>query len=132
MKLQSSAKELIAMYCLFCNGQERNYKPDADKDFICGSCVQLFLRADSEDLKRAYAKALSKGYSNKASAIESFLENGGNQDGKQINTRRNTSKPSSRKRAHGNFRSFKGKFGPATPRKTTPIYSGKQEVSTVS
>ena len=132
MKFESSTKELIALYCLFCNGQERNYKPEADKDFICGSCVQLFLRADSEDLKRAHAKALSKGYPNKARAIESFLENGGNQDGKQINTRRNTSKPSSRKRAHGNFRSFKGKSGPATPRKTTPIYSGKQEVSTVS
>jgi hypothetical protein len=132
MKFQSSTKELKALYCLFCNGQERNYKPEADKDFICGSCVQLFLRADSEDLKRAHAKALTKGYSNKASAIESFLENGGNQDGKQINTRRNTAKPSARKRGPGNSWSFKGEFRPAAPRKKTPIYSGKQEVPTVS
>ena len=59
--------------CLFCNEPEKNYKPDPDVDFICGSCVQLLLRADQEDLKKAHAKAIEKGYLNKASAIETFL-----------------------------------------------------------
>ena len=59
--------------CLFCNGQEKNYKPEPNKDFICGSCVQLLLGADQDDLKRAHAKAIKKGYLSKARAIESFL-----------------------------------------------------------
>ena len=60
--------------CLFCDGQEKNYMPMAGIDFICGSCVQLLLGAEQDDLKRAHAKAISKGYTNKARAIESFLE----------------------------------------------------------
>ena len=59
--------------CLFCNGTEKNYKPGPDVEFICGTCVQLLLRADKEDLKRAYKKALDLGYSRKARAIETFL-----------------------------------------------------------
>ena len=55
--------------CLFCN--EQVYKTDAD--YICGSCVQVLLNADQADLKRAYNKAIEKGYLNKARAIESFL-----------------------------------------------------------
>jgi hypothetical protein len=66
------------MLCLLCNGTDKSYKPEPDKDFICGSCVQLLLRADQDDLKQAYAKAIEKGYINKARAIESFLPNGGN------------------------------------------------------
>jgi hypothetical protein len=61
------------MCCLFCNGQEKNYKPEPNKDFICGSCVQLLLGAEQDDLKRAHAKAIKKGYLSKARAIESFL-----------------------------------------------------------
>jgi hypothetical protein len=61
------------MACLFCNGQELNYSPAPNMDFICSSCVQLLLSASQEDLKRAHAKALSLGYQNKARAIESFL-----------------------------------------------------------
>jgi len=59
--------------CLFCNGTERNYKPPPDTEFICGSCVQLLLRVDKEDLKRAYTKAVNLGYMRKARAIETFL-----------------------------------------------------------
>ena len=55
--------------CLFCN--EQVYKTDAD--YICGSCGQLLLEADQADLKQAHAKAIEKGFSNKARAIESFL-----------------------------------------------------------
>ena len=61
------------MSCLFCNLPEPNYKQDPQVDFICGTCVQLLLRADQEDLKKAYVKAIEKGYLNKASAIETFL-----------------------------------------------------------
>ena len=59
--------------CLFCNGAEKDYKPGPDVDFICGACVQLLLRAEQEDLKRAYIKALDKGYLSKAKAIETFI-----------------------------------------------------------
>jgi len=68
------------MGCLFCGGQEPNYKPGPNVDFICSRCVQLLLGADQNDLKRAYAKAVEKGYRNKAKAIESFLVDGGNDD----------------------------------------------------
>jgi hypothetical protein len=75
--------------CLFCNGIEKNYKPGPDVEFICGTCVQLFLQADKDDLKRAYKKALDLGYLRKAKAIETFLTPGG------INEQR---KPESKKR----------------------------------
>jgi len=62
--------------CLFCNGKEPNYKPGPGIDFICSRCVQLLLGADQNDLKKAYAKAIEKGYPGKARAIESFLDEG--------------------------------------------------------
>ena len=61
------------MNCLFCNNQERNYKPDPHVDFICGGCVVLLADASQEDLKKAHTLAIEKGYLNKANAIESFL-----------------------------------------------------------
>ena len=61
------------MSCLFCNKTEKNYKLSPDVEFICGTCVQLFLLADKEDLKRAYKKALELGCPRKAKAIETFL-----------------------------------------------------------
>jgi len=61
------------MSCLFCNHPEPNYKPDPQVDFICGECVILLADADQADLKRAYQKALDKGYQRKASALESFI-----------------------------------------------------------
>jgi len=59
--------------CFFCNGTGKNYRLGPDVEFICGTCVQLFLQADKEDLKRSYAKALNEGYLRKARAIETFL-----------------------------------------------------------
>ena len=61
------------MDCLFCGFPENDYRPEPDKDFICSRCVQQFLSADQEELLKARSKAIDKGYSNKARAIESFL-----------------------------------------------------------
>jgi hypothetical protein len=61
------------MDCLFCGFPENGYRSGPDKDFICSRCVQLLLSADQEDLLTAHAKAIEKGYLNKARAIESFL-----------------------------------------------------------
>jgi hypothetical protein len=61
------------MLCLFCSNQESNYRPTSSIDFICSRCVTLLGNADQDDLKGAYAKAIEKGYTNKAKAIESFL-----------------------------------------------------------
>ena len=59
--------------CLLCNCRDIKYKPRGNIDFICSQCVQMFLGADQEDLKKAITKAIDKGYLNKASAIESFI-----------------------------------------------------------
>ena len=59
--------------CLFCDRTEKNYKPGPDVEFICGTCVQLLLHADKEDLKRAYYKAINKEHLRKAKATEIFL-----------------------------------------------------------
>lgn len=64
---------LLGETCLFCNKPEKNYNPGSDVEFICGTCVQLLLHADQEDLKWTYKKALNLGYPRKASAIETFL-----------------------------------------------------------
>ena len=61
------------MTCLFCNGIEKNYKPDQHIDYICGLCVVLLADADQDDLKKSYKKALDKGDLRKASALESFI-----------------------------------------------------------
>ena len=85
--------------CLFCNGQEKKYKPEPDTDFICGSCVQLFSNANQEDLRRAHKKSLNKKYINKASAIESFLEDEGNDEQRKPTTKKRGRHPN-RKRTH--------------------------------
>ena len=61
------------MGCLFCNGQEPNYKPGPDVDFICSRCVQLLLSVSQDNLKLALVKAKEKGLQSKASAIKSFI-----------------------------------------------------------
>ena len=61
------------MECSFCNYLEKNYEPDSEKDFICSRCAQVLISAQQEDLRRAYEKAIEKGYLKKAEAIESFL-----------------------------------------------------------
>ena len=55
------------------DGEDRSYKPEPDCEFICGSCVQLFLMADQDELKRGYQKAIEKNCTCKARAIETFI-----------------------------------------------------------
>ncbi len=64
---------MSADVCLFCNGMDIKYRSETGNDFICSRCVQMLLAADQQDLKRAHSKALEKGFTNKAKAIESFL-----------------------------------------------------------
>ena len=64
------------MNCLFCCDADTDDKPVAGKDLICPLCVRMLLAADQEDLKRAYGKAIERGYDRKAKAIESFLFEG--------------------------------------------------------
>ena len=61
------------MNCLFCCDADTDDKPEAVKDLICPLCVQILLAAGQEDLKRAYGKAIERGYARKTKAIESFL-----------------------------------------------------------
>ena len=61
--------------CLFCN-EEPGYKPGPDVEYICGSCVQLFLAAAPEQVRAAYRKAVEGGYSSKARALEIFFKEG--------------------------------------------------------
>ena len=67
---------MSAVLCLFCNGLEIKYKPESGIDFICSQCVQTLISADQADLKKAHKKAIEKGYTRKANAIESFLIEG--------------------------------------------------------
>ena len=97
------------MNCLFCNGQEKNYKPEPNTDYICGSCVQLLFKADQDDLQKAQKKALEKGYLNKARTIESFLiPEDDNEQRKQRKPRRRSRRASGktvdRKRVARTFR----------------------------
>lgn len=77
------------MPCLFCGGQEKNYKPPPNTDFICSRCVQLLLSVSQVDLLKAHAKAIKKGYANKARAIESFIIEDETNDRKTKITKRN-------------------------------------------
>jgi len=62
--------------CLFCNGEEPGYKPEQWIEFICGSCVQLFLAAAPDQVRAAHKKAVDGGYLNKANALEMFFKEG--------------------------------------------------------
>ena len=64
---------MSADVCLFCNGLDIKYKPDTGINFICSRCVQLLLGADQQELNMAHAKAIEKGLTNKARAIELFM-----------------------------------------------------------
>ena len=62
------------MPCRFCCCEEPGYRPPPYTDFICSRCVQLLLAAGQEKLKGACSMAVQRGYANKASVIECFLE----------------------------------------------------------
>jgi hypothetical protein len=77
-------------FCFFCNQNESyNYKPEKNIEFVCSQCVQILLRADQEDLKKAYAKAIKHEYFNKAKAITMFLEEEIIENGKTKKSKRN-------------------------------------------
>ena len=61
------------MNCLLSDGMEKDYKPAKGVDYICSSCVLLLADANQDDLKRAFVKAVEKGFKNKASALKSFI-----------------------------------------------------------
>jgi len=76
------------MGCLFCHKEEGyNYRPEKEIEFVCSRCVQILLRAEQDDLKRAYAKALKHGYESKAKPVAMFIEKE-IQDGKKPEKRR--------------------------------------------
>lgn len=78
------------MNCIFCCDSDTDDKPEPGKDLICPMCVQILLAVDQEDLKRAYGKAIERGYDRKSKAIESFLIEGEvTNDRKTKKTRRN-------------------------------------------
>ncbi len=88
------------MSCLLCHRQEK-YNSNPGAEYVCSQCVQLLLMMNQEELKRGYALAVEKGYSNKAYALESFIME---ESGEQINKRRNTGKRNTRKRTFGIIR----------------------------
>ena len=102
---------MSADVCLFCNGLEIKYKPETGIDFICSRCVQMLLAADQEELKRAYDKAIDKGYTNKASAIESFLIPEDKIDGQRKPATKKRRRHSNRKRIDRTVRDKEKRIG---------------------
>jgi len=85
------------MPCSFCNREERNYTPDNHiEKFICSSCTLTFVGANQESLKRGHAKAIDKGYADKAWALKCFIIR---EEYEQRNSRRKTRRIT--KRSHG-------------------------------
>lgn len=92
--------------CLFCSqGFE------SEVEHICSSCVQLLLNADQEDLSKAHTKAIEKGYTHKARAIESFLIP------EEINVRKTkkSNRNMARKRTLQKSRPSRNELGPQPP-----------------
>jgi pyrrolidone-carboxylate peptidase len=76
------------MMCSFCNTETDAEKVDKTAgSYICSHCFQLLLNETQENLSKAYALAIAKGYHDKAKAIQSFLEEKIN-DRKTENTER--------------------------------------------
>jgi hypothetical protein len=117
--------------CLFCNQEEgHGYHPEKEIDFICSRCVQILLSAEQLHLKRAYDKAISKVYENKAHAIESFLIPE-DRNGKQVNKRR-IEKHFDGKRINRAARFKKISTGKSKIRKKVTLFENKQDIKTVS
>ena len=74
--------------CLFCRNPDDKYRPVKDVDYVCANCVQLLCGADQDDLKKAHAKAIERGFLDKANALESFII----PEGKEYEQRRPTNK----------------------------------------
>jgi len=63
----------VVELCLFCNNSDKSYKPEKDKDVVCGLCFQLLLNADQALLKEAHAKCIARGFQRKILALEMFI-----------------------------------------------------------
>ena len=76
------------MQCLFCNTDWDAHRVDKKAiAYTCSACVQLLLSLSQAQLKEVYGLATEKGYINKATAIESFMES---EDGRKTkNAKRN-------------------------------------------
>ncbi len=62
------------MICSLCNTERDVEKVEETAGaYICASCVQLLLNESQENLQKAYALAIEKGYQDKARAIQSFM-----------------------------------------------------------
>jgi len=59
------------LLCLYCNELEKSYTPTVD--FVCSSCVQLFLGQSQELIKKAHAALINLGRERRAWALESFI-----------------------------------------------------------
>ena len=86
------------MGCLFCGYPESNPQSDTGADLICSRCVQRLLAADQLNLKKAHAKAIDKGYLNKAKAISIFLMSEENINGQRKPVPKNHRRNIDRKR----------------------------------
>lgn len=60
--------------CLFCNQDERNYKPPPDAEFVCGSCVQKFLQMDKDKLSLLLEKLQQKKNERAIRAVRIFYK----------------------------------------------------------
>jgi len=69
--------------CMFCNNKEitPGYKSPDKTDYLCSTCVQLFLMAQPIDLICAHKLTTDKGYKSKATALKMFIEKQEEEDG---------------------------------------------------
>lgn len=121
------------MNCLFCNESEPTpgYKiPHKDIEYICSGCVQILLGAEQLHLRRAYEKAIRKGYESKAKAIESFLIPE-DTNGKQVNKRR-IEKHFDGNRINRATRFEKVATGKSKIRKKVTLFKNQQNIPAVS
>ena len=58
-------------FCLFCQTENRIIADHID--FVCASCITILSRIKAEELKKAYDKALTEGYGDKARALRIFI-----------------------------------------------------------
>jgi hypothetical protein len=64
----------MEQFCMACERPEPNpkYKCDANRDFICSSCVQIFLNLEKDQIEEAVNKSEAAGNARRAAAIRIF------------------------------------------------------------
>lgn len=61
--------------CAWCGKIEKyNGCKDPSNEYLCGSCVQIFLKFSQDELKEAFRLAISKGNSDKAAILKIFIK----------------------------------------------------------